>query len=56
VPAVQGSELNATHFELAPVDEEEAAEREMRCRRTTSAAAHWEKTSSTNTVFDSTDR
>ena len=45
-------------FELAPMDEEEAAEREMRCRRihasrdTLAKESSW--TSSTNTVFDAT--
>lgn len=48
------------HFELVPMDEEEAAEREMRSRRiyasreTLGKASTW--TSSTNTVFDGTYR
>lgn len=47
-------------FELAPMDEEEAAERELRSRRihasrdTLGLASRW--TSSTNTVFDGTYR
>jgi hypothetical protein len=47
-------------FELAPMDEEEAAEREMRYRRihasrdTLGKETAW--TSSTNTVFDATYR
>jgi hypothetical protein len=49
-----------SHFDLVPMDEEEAAEREMRSRRihasrdTLGKASTW--TSSTNTVFDGTYR
>lgn len=48
------------HFELAPMEEEEAAEREMRSRRIHASRATLGKpstwTSSTNTVFDGTYR
>jgi hypothetical protein len=49
-----------SHFDLAPMDEEEAAEREVRSRRiyasreTLGKSSMW--TSSTNTIFDGTYR